>query len=106
MNRSYTNHETHTTDADTISTAPLRPTLKTIVLICCARAMSAVNPTRLTVHNCIAVSNLLITLNKPVAPKLHQENERDYPHITHTTPQTALHRLWMPPENIHNHSPT
>lgn len=31
---------------------------------------------------------------------------RLYVNITHTTPQTTLHTLWMPPEDIHHHGPT
>lgn len=60
---------------------------------CCAKATSVTNPNDPIVHNCLLVS------------KQPNKQSREYPHIAHTVPQTALHRLRMPPKHIHDARP-
>ena len=66
-----------------------------VLLICYAKATFATNPSRPIVHNCPRISAAPCYLSF-----------QGYPHITHTTPQTTLHTLRMPPEDIHDHGPT
>jgi hypothetical protein len=81
----------------------LDSTIAVALLTCYAITASAASPTRPIVRIYTHIS----TCPKNPPYRISQESERKgYPHITHTTPQTRLYRLRMPPKDIHDHRPT
>ena len=73
-------------------------------LIYYARATSAANPIRPTAHNYYRFRQPMTSTNQETKQK--KKKVRENPHITHTTPQPALHTSRMPPKDIHDHGPS